>query len=390
MSVKDFFRRKRLLLQSILLVVFFATNVFTLFKSILLASTTYVFSIKKPRNHFDSNFFILIAFFIVYFITSQYDGYKKTEFNVQLLFATPVLYWSGKWLGDNQAHSGALVKIFWLIGLALASMTLLTVFKEVALYGFSGGSRGFIDSVTGQEISATVLSGMLVVLVAYVGVAFSPPQTLGKADRVIIFVFFLLGLFAAARMGSRTLLAIGALSIFQGLYLNRRIYGGKGLLTVSFFFFVATYLAIDYISSIVDILSYYQDRLDSEEHGISSAGGRIERWVNSLSLIIANPLGWGFEINGYSHNLWLDTARNGGIPSLTLISILTFNAINDFRKSCYKNFRDAAYSTTVACVGTSYFLLFCVEPILDGFVYVFLSFCCFWGVVKSYRPMRTQ
>ena len=384
------YSRKFPLLQTVLLIVFFASNVVTIGKAILLALVAYIFNGKNFKRYVDSNFILIIFFFLLYFTVSLYDNHKKTEVNIQLIFVAPILYLCGKWFGDKATNSVVIVRVFWLVGLALAFISLHAIFADIVLYGFSGGSRNLTVSVTGSETSATVLAGMLVVLVAYSGVVFSTTSMMTIAERILIFSFFLLAIFAATRIGSRTILIIGLVSLAQGFYTNRRNYSALGLFATLCLLLGLAYLIFNYATSIIDITSYYQDRLNSEEYGFGSAGGRFDKWVKSFTLMIEYPLGWGIDVNGYSHNLWLDVSRNGGFISFLLILLITFRVVKLFIKSAYRNSNDICYVTAVACIGTSYLILFFVEPIFDGFIYVFASFCTFWGMVQAFRPKDTQ
>lgn len=315
---------------------------------------------------------------------SMYEGSTKTEFNLQNLFAAPIMYVTGKWLGEKSPNGIYLVRAIWVVGLALASMTLFGVFNSITEHGFTGGVRSLVVSTSGLEISATVLAGLLIILVAYAGVTFSLANEFKNSERVLIFTFFIISLIAATRLGSRTLLALGLLSTLQGIYINRKSYKiSRMLLTISALIIFFT-VSIEYTSKAIDIFSYYQDRIEDENVGIGSAGGRSEKWMNSLILIVTHPMGWGIEINGYSHNLWLDTARNGGFISLLFLIIITYRVARSIITLISKNSSDITFKTTISCLSVSYLLLFSVEPILDGFVYVFASFCCLWGIIQGY------
>lgn len=373
------------LIQLTILFIFFLGNLFTVLKSLVILLAILIYKKNNFKKYIDLNIILMTIFLLLYYIISQYDGQNKTEFNIQLLFVAPILYVAGKWLGEKSSHGIYLVRSIWLVGLSLASMSLVATFSSIIKDGFTGGIRSFTVSNTGLEISATVLAGLLVILVAYAGVTFSTSKELSKIERALIFTLLSLSLLAAARLGSRTILIIAIISIIQGIYINRKHLGllKVFLLITSLLIFFS--LALSYINSFVDIFSYYQDRLDNAEVGIASAGGRSEKWINSLSLIFTHPMGWGINLNGYSHNLWLDTARNGGIISFTLLVILSVRAFQSLRNAISNNKNDMAFKTTISCLGLSYFLLFSVEPILDGFIYVLSSFCCLWGITQSCR-----
>ena len=366
-----------------LLVVFFITNTQTTFKSIALGITVLILSGKNFKKLIDVNLLLLILFLMIYFMISSYNAYEKSEVNNQLLIAPPILYIFCKWGGYKYYTPSQISKLFWIIGLSLSLLALLSVYIDIIQNGFLGGGRSLTLIGVDQEIHATGLAGMFIVPIAYSGVFLASDRRFYLHEKIILITFFSLSLLAAIRVGSRTFLVIAAISFLQGIYINSRKSGIKITLLISSIFLISGYFLFDYLSNTLDIFSYYQSRMDSEEHGLQTAGGRSEKWLKSLSLMASNPMGWDFQINGFSHNLWLDTARNGGIISFIILIVLTIRLITSINKSLKKISADFLYRTSVTCVFTAYFILFSIEPILDGYVYVFCSFCCLWGLVEG-------
>lgn len=366
-----------------LLLIFFITNTQTTFKSISLGITVLILSGKNFKKLIDSNLLLLILFLMIYFIISSYNAYEKSEVNNQLLIVPPILYIFCKWGGYKYYNPSQISKLFWIIGLSLSLLALLSVYIDIIQNGFLGGGRSLTLIGVGQEIHATGLAGMLIVPIAYSGVLLASDQRFYLHEKIILIIFFLLSLLAAIRVGSRTFLIIAAISFLQGMYINSKKSGIKITLLISLIFLMSGYYLFDFLSNTLDIFSYYQSRMDSEEHGLQTAGGRSEKWLKSLSLMASNPMGWDFQINGFSHNLWLDTARNGGLISFTILIFLTIKLITSINISLKIFSTNSFYRTSVTCVFTAYFILFSIEPILDGYVYVFCSFCCLWGLVEG-------
>lgn len=320
---------------------------------------------------------------IIYFLTSFIDGYKKLEPNTQILIASPILYLGGRIVGIKTPTIISALKLFWIVGIFLASMPLISISIDVLQHGFLGGSRSISISDSEQEISATVLGGMLIIPAAYAGLLFSPTSTIRLHEKTIIIIFFTLTLFSATRIGSRTILIIGTVSAIQGIYMNRKKLGLFYTISSCTAILIILYLLINYLSEAFDIFSYYQDRMGSEEYGVGSAGGRTEKWIASFQLMLDKPMGWSIDENGYSHNLWLDIGRNGGAIAFAASIILTTRAIKDFKKTLAKHHRETTYTTLIVCTGTAYTIIFFIEPIFDGFVYTFASFCCLWGLING-------
>lgn len=377
-------------IKILLLIIFFSGNILTSVKAVIVGAFIYVFSGKSIKKYIDFNFILFLVFFLFYYLISQFDVQNKTEFNMQYFFVPPILYLSGKWLGDKDISSIVIVRALWLIGFALASMTLKIVFTDILNYGFVGGVRNIATSGSDKELSATILAGALVLLAAYSGVVFTSSALLNKTDRVLIIIAVFICLGISARLGSRTIIFIVAISIILGILINLKHYRKKEWFFFVFSIIIIGYLIATYVSADIFLLNYYLDRADSNDVGISTFGGRVEKWTNALYLLVDNPMGWGIVENGHSHNFWLDVARNGGIIPLIISGVMTFIVGKTFFKSISRNSCDIIYRTAATCISSSYLLIFMLEPILDGFSYVFYSFCCFWGVLQTYKSSNTS
>jgi len=373
-----------------ILVIFFSNNFFTIGKSFLIFVAVLILARRTVLKCFDVNFLFISIFFVVYFIISSIEQEFKTEFNLSLLVMPAVLYASGKLLAYKSRDSVALVTSFLLIGLSLASMTLLGLWRDVELMGFEQGSRNIAVSHDGEVISATVLGGTLIVLISLGGVFFSQAKSFGWIKQGLFILLFILSLLAAVRLGSRTLLAIGGACMLLGFAHNARAKSSARTVLAMGVFLIISYLLLDWLSGLINLDFYFRDRLDSSEFGSATAGGRLERWIGALALIPFHPLGWNFQETGYAHNFWLDAARNGGWPTLIMAILLFALFISDFKKALKRNRGDMVFSTFAVCLSLGFILLFMVEPILDGFPYVFGAFCLFFGVINARRNNRPR
>lgn len=384
--MNELLRGQRLLLPVIFSSLIFIGNLYTTAKAFILLVG--LLSLGKAFRHkyFDQNFLMLLLLATVYFIISNIEEHNKSVTNYQLLYLPALVYAGGKWIGSNAPNSRSAAFAFISIGSMLASMAFAGVLFDVMQNGFLGGGRSIaLPGLSDHEISATVLGGTLVVIVACGGVVFAGGRELSLFGRFIIFVLYLAGLFVAFRLGSRTLLVIGLASLFIGIIVNIRHYG---LLRSAIFAGVAgivIYLSLNSFDANIDLFNYFQDRADSDEYGVRTIGGRTERWGNAINLLLENPLGWALVADGYSHNFWLDAARNGGWPSLILAIAITLMAIKTLHHSTKQNKDSSVYVTTVICSTFGFIALFFVEPILDGFVLVFCAFCSLWGLARGLR-----
>ena len=84
---------------------------------------------------------------------------------------------------------------------------------------------------------------------------------------------------------------------------------------------------------------------------------------------------------GLSHNLWLDVLRVGGVIPFVLLLIYSWKAFKGIRKFLRSNAGDITYNFLLIVISTGLFLVFMVEPILDGIVNLFILFCLFRGLL---------
>ena len=85
----------------------------------------------------------------------------------------------------------------------------------------------------------------------------------------------------------------------------------------------------------------------------------------------------------YFHNMWLDISRVAGI--IPMVLMLLYNGITlQHTVQLFRNkqidiaTRYVAISVYIGCL-----MNFCVEPVLDGLVSFFLSFCIINGITDS-------
>lgn len=333
----------------------------------------------------DQWFFLLLFFGTIYYLMSNVGPLGKTDVSTSTIFFPAAAYAAGKWLGFCSRTVRGLCWGYFIIGVALSFNAVVSVLYDVAQYGFLGGGRNIeIVGSGGQELSATVLAGSLVLLISSGGVVFSSDESLSLAERLSFLLLAFVGVFVALRLGSRTFIAIGAITLIIGLIVNIKKLGYVNSVLFAVLLVSCLWGGVNYVGGDLDLFSYFQDRIDDDEVGSATAGGRTEKWVNSLYLLQDYPWGWGLSLNGYSHNLWLDSARNSGWVGFFLISFVYFASLY----SLLSVSKGSALGTYLTCIVVGFSLLFFVEPILDGFVIVFCGYCALWGGAAAHRSLE--
>lgn len=370
--------------SSLLLTAFFFTNFFTIGKSLIILLIILIISNRSIFKYFDLNAILLFWFFVIYALVSEFNKEFKTGVSDSLIVMPLTLYVAGKWFVSRVNNSVQFTLIFIALGFSLGSIALFAIYNNLLISGFEDGSRNIAVGVSSQETSATVLGGTLIVLISVGGMIFTKSNKLSVMQRFAISILFVISLFAAIRLGSRTLLGVGAISLLMGFFAN--VQRNRMMQNIAFIviILIALYIISIYVSGFVDINFYFRDRIDSEEHGFASAGGRLDRWLSAIGLLITHPIGWGINLIGYSHNFWLDVARNGGWPSFIFSIVITIMFFFNLNLALEKNKDDKIFYTFAICMSAGFMLLFSVEPILDGFTYVFAMFCFFFGCINAY------
>lgn len=372
-------------LPFLMLIGVFSSNILTIAKSAVVFLLVMIYAKKYYAKLFDANLVVIFLFLVSYFFLSLVDASIKTIAPPALLVMPPIMYICGKLLAYKSRDSAVLVTSFLFIGLALASMTLLAIWSNFIVAGFEQGSRSINVRDGGEDVSATVLGGLLIILISFGGIIFSVNKSFGLIRRTFVMSLFLLSLLAAVRLGSRTLLFVGAVCFLVAFIHNSRTHSLIQSLLIVIIALAVGYLFYDYLSNVFELDLYFRDRLDSSEFGASTAGGRLERWFGSLDIILSSPFGWSINQFGYAHNLWLDTARNGGWIPFVFLVVLTVLFLLNLKGALNANKSDSLFTTFAVCLSTGFMLLFMVEPILDGFIYVFSAFLSFFGVVSARR-----
>lgn len=372
-------------LPMILLIVVFSSNILTIVKSIFVFFIILISCRKFYARLFDANLFVILLFVCSYFLLSFIDAVHKTGAPLSILVMPPVMYICGKWIAYKSPDTETIVISFFFIGLSLAGMAFFAITSDISQAGFEQGSRNIHLGDESDVISATVLGGLLTILVSFGGVVFGVNKSFGWIKRAFVIAFFVLSLLAAVRLGSRTLLLIGLICFVIGYLRNAPLFSLSHSIIFPIFMLVAGYLSIVWLSGIIDLEFYFRDRLDTADASAASFGGRLDRWIGSFELIATNPFGWSIEELGYSHNLWLDTARNGGWASFLFLITLTTLYFRQLRKSYLTSKNDPLFTTFTLCLTVGFMLIFMLEPILDGFLYVFSAFCVFFGLISGKR-----
>lgn len=144
--------------------------------------------------------------------------------------------------------------------------------------------------------------------------------------------------------------------------------------------FVGYDLNILNVKTKIQSTTLYQRLLDSST--TESDSYRFQLYKEGIESLLEYPNG-GNPKPGYFHNFWLDVGRVSGIflviESLVMTIFFIHYSIKIYKNEQYNfEFRIAVIGI---CVG--FLCNFFVEPIMDGYLYLFYKFCLIFGIIES-------
>ena len=114
--------------------------------------------------------------------------------------------------------------------------------------------------------------------------------------------------------------------------------------------------------------------------------GRWERKAKYLKLMPQHLFGGGHihaMVDGYAHDVFLDTYDDAGIFALMAVIAIIWNAISKLRKLVKDPQINNSFKLTMLCIYVAIFIVFAVEPILDGIPWLLMIFCFCNGMLTA-------
>lgn len=353
-----------------------------------------IFKGKFLKENFDLDTFILTLFSLIY------AGFYalEPEFGLQFILIygvfPPIFYLLGKLLCSKVSNENTLFKSLFFVGFFLSFSALVSVLFDIAQNGFGQINRSLPMLWSDDLVSATVMGSFFTLNMCIPAILIVHQIKLSAILRSLMILVFILSIMCVLRIGTRTQIVISLFTLFISLiYIVPRQSLKKNVLLFSSFaiglFFIFQNVQIDLSS---DVLSAFADRMDGSGSDIASGGGRSSRWIKSLENLFVKPLGWSVEEFGYSHNLWLDVLRASGVIPFVLIIIYFIRASLKIKRITSLNNQMLSFFNQIRMYCIALFLLFMVEPILEGMYPTFIVFCFLIGVITKfeYRYLKIQ
>jgi hypothetical protein len=383
------FVKKEFILLMLISIVFI--NPF--FYGYRLAMLFFIFIFLKI-NYFlpsiDKNVFYLFFFAFSYeLLASLKLGYVDNGLVSILpnIFVPSLLYLVGKYISVNYKNHEIWIFILFYLTIVFSIIPMISILLQIREHGFIEGTRSmYLIWDKNAELSATGLGSYFVLNMASIGLISIKKNT--KLERIIavgLIISFALSLVCVLRLGNRTQLVIAIVSLVGSFVLNIR----KQSLFKNVIFVVSIITLIYYLITTINensqVMKFYSDRINNDEAGIGTAGGRTERWIGSLESIATDPFGWEITRYGYAHNLWLDVARISGVIPLLFLVFFTISSFKTWMRTLGILKNSLVIRSYIFIFFIGIILVFIVEPIMEGMYLLFLLFCLFVGFLNGIR-----
>jgi len=336
-------------------------------------------------SYLDRDFFFLFLFSILYTLFYLFNLTNGVQYIFIYAFFPGIFYLMGKYLNSKAKSPYYLFYIFFFVGFVFSISAIISIILNLNQGGFAQLDRTIPLFWNNKPIKATLMAGYLVFNVGIPALILINRRKIPFVFSVFALAVFTASLFSIFRLGSRTLLLIIALDLIiafifviprQRFKDNFRLIVFTALLVILGYNFIPFDLNADY-------LSVLGSRLQQSSNA-ASAGGRSELWSSSLANIFRYPFGWSDRNFRFAHNMWLDTARVGGIIPFTLLIIFTIRSLRKIFKIVFHASKNILLNTIIAIYTLSSFLVFFVEPVMEGLFHLFVVFCLFQGIINGH------
>jgi hypothetical protein len=295
-------------------------------------------------------------------------------------------YGIGKYFSIKYRSYNVYYFLLLFLALGYSFIPAISIIFQIIKNGFEG-ERELMLLTRDTVSSGPSLGDYFTMNMAVIGTIFV--QSANKIEnriKLISLGAFIISLLCVLRVASRTQIGIALISLLVTISYSmlKQTFSKKiRLLLIIAIPLVVLYFSISVDSPIFNIL----DQRNNSEESIMSAQGRSELWAISLNNIVKNPFGWEMPSSmdtKYSHNLWLDVDRIGGIMPFIFLSFFTILSIYLVTKTLKISPNHLYFNNTVLVLFIGFMTVFFVEPVIEGMFYLFLIFCLFIGILSGY------
>jgi hypothetical protein len=382
------FVRKEFVLLFLLLILFIDPFQKGFYMCFILAFYLATIETSSISAAIDKYGILLFLFSISYSVIYSTNPDAHIILILGYVIAPITFYAIGKyfWMKYRSINIFYFLFIFLLLGYSL--IPAISILYHIIENGFSGTRE--LKLLTRDVVSGGPLLGSFFTMnMAAAGTIFV--QSSNKIEskiKIITLAVFIISLICVFRVASRTQLGIALISLLVTIsYLSVKQSFSKNIrliLTLA----ITSVVVLFSISSDSAVFNILNERNNSEEV-LMSGTGRTGLWKMSLDNIFEYPFGWELPSSasgggGYSHNLWLDVSRVGGIFPFIFLSLFTVLCFFLVIKTLKVAPRSLYFNTIILVLFFGFMAVFFVEPVIEGMFNLFLIFCLLIGIQSGY------
>ena len=340
-------------------------------------------NILKKLADFDA--FLLFIFSLIYAAVYSFKMEQGVQFLIIYASFPAGFYLIGKKVASTFTTSKQMFYVLFLLSFCFSITAIISIVLNLLEGGFVQTERDIGLFWNGKTLNATAMGGYLIYNLCIPGFLLLYKVKLTKAFRFFMIITFVVTLLCIFRLGNRTQLVLIVLNTLISLLFIIPVQTKVSnlQLIVRLIIISGIFLVFFPVDPDADYLSVLNSRLDQNDN-TATAGGRTIRWTKSLELMMKEPFGWEKEVIGYSHNIWLDIARYGGVLLFIYLAFITIRflskTLNTIKRSKHTLIQIQLLLFTFVT-----FIIFFVEPILEGLFHIFNFYCLLQGIINYYQ-----
>ena len=331
-----------------------------------------------------------VCFTINYFVLLFRNEASLSIFYIIRSWLGPIMaYLIGYFMVDKK--NSVLIKVISVLGIGFFIHGFLNLISSSNL---TVSSRSATNFWTGRPVTATLQSTYFIIAI---GVSVYWLFFYKKKYKFFGIVIIFCVLWNAMLTASRTPLFLTGLMLIIGYALKQLNIGDKKSMFIKM---VKLFLGLGVITIILILLYHYnvfniKAIFEKSYLGIRLAGienetamSRSESWSIALWGILKNP--FGFKVNHYAHNLWLDFGMTSGVFPFLLLILYFVMIVDTLIKKIRNRVLGIRESTLIVLVYFCMCVSFMLEPILQGVPFLFFAFCIINGGVASLNNKKVE
>ncbi len=337
-------------------------------------------------KNLDKGYVLISIFSITYALFYSFDPTGGQQYIFVYAIIPPGFYLLGKYFINQFCSHKNLFILLICIGFTFSITPMISVLQVFLKGGFASVERNLPLFWNGSVLNATNMSSYFLFNMSLPGLLLIKQLKLSLSFKIFSGVIFFLSLICVIRLGSRTQLAIGFISILiTVLYALKKQSLKKNLpMLLGLVVFIGLFATQVNFDKDADWMSVYASRMEDSKN-VASAGGRSQRWEKAAENIFTKPMGWSKNEFGFAHNLWLDVAMIGGILPMIFLIFFHFKSFFDIKKALALHPKELSFNALVLSYSICIILVFFVEPIMIGYFNLFSVSCIFLGVINAYN-----